>query len=499
MSLITGVDHQRYELLIRSVLDYAIFMLDPDGHIVTWNKGAEQIKGYREEEIIGRHFSIFYTDEDRAKRLPDTILRTVRREGRFRCEGWRRKKDGSLFFARVAIHAVRDGDELVGFAKITRDITDQREAQRRALEAERRFRLLVEGVTDYAIFMIDPNGCVANWNAGAERIKGYGAAEVLGSHFSRFYTDEDRAAGLPEIALEAARRDGRYESEGWRCRKDGGRFWASAIIDAIYDERGELIGFAKITRDLSERRAAQITLEQSREQLFQAQKMEAVGQLTGGLAHDFNNLLSAIMGSLEIMRRRLRQGRAGEIERQIDSAEQAAARASALTHRMLAFARRQALIPVRLDVNMLLRDMQDLFLRALGPHVSLRQHLDTDLWPTFCDGHQLENALLNLCLNGRDAMLPDGGVLTITTGNEKGAACDYVVIEVADTGAGMSAEVAARAFDPFFTTKPVGAGTGLGLSMVYGFADQSGGRVDLDSAPGKGTRVRLKLPRAPAS
>lgn len=496
MSLTTLVESQHYELLIRSVLDYAIFMLDRQGYVMSWNAGAEKIKGYREDEILGQHFSIFYTDEDRDNRVPHAILEEVRREGRFRCEGWRRRKDGTLFFALVAIQAVFDGDELVGFAKVTRDITDQRDAQHRALEAERRFRLLVEGVTDYAIFMIDPDGRVANWNAGAERIKGYTADEILGSHFSRFYTPEDRDAGLPEIALEAARRDGRFESEGWRCRKDGGRFWASAVLDAIHDETGTLVGFAKITRDLSERRAAQIKLDQSREQLFQAQKMEAVGQLTGGLAHDFNNLLSAIMGSLEVMRSRIRQGRVNEIGRQIDAAEHAASRASALTHRMLAFARRQALIPVRLDVNALLRDMQDLFLRAMGANVTLRQSLATDLWPTFCDAHQLENAVLNLCLNGRDAMLPEGGTLTIGTSNEAGGARDYVVIEVGDTGAGMSPEVVARAFEPFFTTKPVGAGTGLGLSMVYGFADQSGGRVDLDSVPGKGTRVRLKLPRA---
>jgi len=305
-----------YELLIQAVVDYAIFMLDVEGRVASWNPGAERIKGYTAAEIIGQHFSRFYTEEERAAGMPDKVLRIAAETGRFSAEGWRRRKDGGHFWAMVVIDSIRQDGKLIGFAKITRDMTEQRAAQLAALESERRFRLLVQGVSDYAIYMLSPAGEVTNWNRGAERIKGYSASEIVGEHFSRFYTPEDTASGLPEKALNIARQQGRYEAEGWRQRKDGSRFWAGVVIDAIYDD-GKLVGFAKITRDLTERREAQIQLEQSREQLFQAQKMEAVGQLTGGLAHDFNNLLTGISGSLELLKMRITQGRIGDLERYI--------------------------------------------------------------------------------------------------------------------------------------------------------------------------------------
>jgi PAS domain S-box-containing protein len=365
------------------------------------------------------------------------------------------------------------------------------------------YELLVESVVDYAIYMLDLEGRVASWNAGAQRIKGYGAAEVIGGHFSRFYTPEDLDDGLPTRALETARREGRYEAEGWRLRKDGSRFWAMVVIDAIYDE-GRLVGFAKVTRDLSERREAQLQLERSREQLFQSQKMEAVGQLTGGLAHDFNNLLTAISGSLELMKLRLAQGRTEDLAAQIEAAESAAARAAALTHRLLAFSRRQVLDPVPTEANRVVAGMEELIGRSIGPGVQLAIELAEEAWPIFCDANQLENALLNLCLNARDAM-PDGGRLAVSTTNERLDEAqgrmldlppgDYVALRVSDTGTGMAPEVVSRAFDPFFTTKPLGQGTGLGLSMVYGFARQSDGQVRIHSAPGQGTTVTIRLPR----
>ncbi|MGE4047297.1 MAG: PAS domain S-box protein, partial [Acetobacteraceae bacterium] len=332
-----------HHLLVQSVVDYAIFMLDPEGRVTSWNPGAERIKGYTREEILGSHFSRFYPPEELAAGVPARALRIAAETGRFHTEGWRIRKDGSRFWAMIVIDRIDQGGKLLGFAKITRDMTEERAAQLEALEKERQFRLLVRGVTDYAIFMLTPDGCVSNWNTGAERIKGYTEPEILGEHFSRFYTEEDRAAGLPRKALETARREGRYESEGWRVRKDGSRFWAGVVLDAIADDQGELIGFAKITRDLTERREVQLELEKSREQLFQSQKMEAVGNLTGGLAHDFNNLLTGISGSLELMRARLAQGRINDLERYIIAAQGAAARAAALTHRLLAFARRQRL------------------------------------------------------------------------------------------------------------------------------------------------------------
>ena len=492
-----------YELLIQGVVDYAIFMLDPEGRVVSWNPGAQRIKGYSSEEIIGQHFSRFYTDEDRAADIPKQALRTAVETGRFNAEGWRVRNDGSHFWAMVVIDPIYDDGKLVGFAKITRDMTEQRTAQLAALESERRFRLLVEGVTDYAIYMLSPEGHVTNWNAGAERIKGYTQAEILGQHFSQFYMPEDVEAGAPAKTLDEARREGRYQAEGWRRRKDGSRFWASVVVDAIYD-KGQLIGFAKITRDLTERREAQMQLEESREQLFQSQKMEAIGHLTGGLAHDFNNLLTGIVGCLDLLRTRVAQGRIGELERYITAAQGAASRAGALTHRLLAFARRQTLDPKPTNANKLVADMEELVRRTVGPEIQLETVLAIGLWPTLCDSNQLENAILNLCINARDAM-PDGGRLTIETANmwlDDRAARErdmqpgqYVAISVSDTGTGMSPEVMARAFDPFFTTKPIGQGTGLGLSMIYGFARQSGGQVRIYSEVGEGTTVRIYLPR----
>jgi PAS domain S-box-containing protein len=247
----------RLQLLIDAVVDYAIFMLDPDGIITSWNTGAERIKGYRGDEVIGRHFSCFFTAEDQAAGLPATILAAARSEGRVESEGWRVRKDGSRFWSNAQLHRVQDEQgRLIGFAKITRDITERRAAHQALVESERRFRLLVEGVIDYALYMLDPSGVVISWNEGAQRMKGYTAPEIVGQHVSRFYTREDRAAGVPARVLETAAREGRFEAEGWRLRKDGSRFWASVVVDAIRGDDGRLEGFAKITRDITEGRAA---------------------------------------------------------------------------------------------------------------------------------------------------------------------------------------------------------------------------------------------------
>ena len=290
---------ERYRLLVDSISDYAIYMLDPQGRIVSWNAGAQRFKGYTEDEILGKHVSTFYIPEDLERDRAGIALRTAAEQGRFEGEGWRQRKDGSRFWAHVIIDTIRNKTgELVGFAKITRDLSERKTAEELLRQSEQQFRLLVQGVTDYAIYMMDPEGHVSSWNAGAERIKGYRPEEIIGQHFSRFFRRKDREAGLPDKALRCAAEEGRYESEGWRIRKDGTRFWANAVVDAIHDDTGKLIGFAKITRDITDKRAAEQELLLAREELFQAQKMETVGQLTGGMAHDFNNLLMAIQGSL---------------------------------------------------------------------------------------------------------------------------------------------------------------------------------------------------------
>jgi PAS domain S-box-containing protein len=415
------------------------------------------------------------------------------------------RQDGTRFWASVVIDPIfaPDGEHL-GFAKVTRDLTGQRVADEALRLSEERFRLLVQSVTDYAIYMLDLDGIVSSWNSGAERAKGYTAGEIIGEHFSRFYGEEDRQRGLPQEALRRAREEGRFEAEGWRYRKDGSRFWANVVVDPVLDPMGTLIGYAKITRDLSERRESQLALEKAQQAFFQSQKMEAVGQLTGGLAHDFNNLLTGISGSLELLQSRLSQGKLDQLERYASAAQGAAKRAAALTHRLLAFSRRQTLDPKPTDVNRLVGNMEDLIRRTIGPAAHLEVVGAVGLWHTLIDPNQLENAILNLCINARDAM-PDGGRITIETANkwmDERAAADrdlspgqYLSVCVTDTGTGMAPDVIAHAFEPFFTTKPLGEGTGLGLSMVYGFVRQSGGQVRIYSEVGQGTTMCLYLPR----
>ena len=494
----------RYRLLIDATTDYAIYMLDPDGRVTSWNPGAQRFKGYAAGEIIGQHFSRFYSEQDRADGAPANALRIASEEGRFEKEGWRIRKDGSRFWAHVIIDPIRtpQGD-LIGYAKITRDLTERKIAETALRASQEQFRILVQGVTDYAIYMLDPSGRVSNWNAGAERIKGYAPTEVIGSHFSRFYTQEDREAGAPGRALAVAAAEGRYEQEGWRVRKDGSRFFAHVIIDPIRDDGGELIGFAKITRDVTERRAAQKALDDAREALLQSQKLEAIGQLTGGVAHDFNNLLMAVLGSLELVRKRLPHD--PRITPLIDNAMQGAQRGAALTQRMLAFARKQDLKLEAVDVPTLVRGMTGLLQRSLGPAMRIETHFPRGLALVLTDPNQLENALLNLAVNARDAM-PDGGAIRIEARPETlGEAAeiglppgDYVRLTISDTGHGMDLATLARATEPFFTTKGIGKGTGLGLSMVHGLAEQSGGRMTVRSQVGEGTTVELWLPQVAA-
>lgn len=352
------------------------------------------------------------------------------------------------------------------------------------------FRMLVEGVVDYAIYMISPEGQVSTWNAGAERIKGYSAAEVVGRHFSLFYTPEDREAGEPQHALRQAHAAGRYEREGWRVRKDGSRFFASVIVDAIHDDSGKVIGFAKITRDITEKVEAARELEETRNALVQSQKMEMVGQLTGGLAHDLNNMLAGIIGALNLLQRRIKAGRTAEADKYIEAALTSAHRAASLTSRLLAFGRRQSLDIKPVDVAAAIASMEILLSRSVGENVRINMRLAPAVAMT--DANQLETAILNLAVNARDAM-PDGGEITIET---RAAQDCFVSVVVSDTGAGMTPDVLEKVYDPFFTTKPIGQGTGLGLSMVHGFVKQSGGDIGITSAPGAGAVVTLLLPVA---
>jgi PAS domain S-box-containing protein len=498
-------DSQWLQRWADSTADHAIFSLEPDGRIAHWTLSAGHVLGYQAGQVKGRHLSWLFGEDSEATALANDLLATTLGTGTQSREALCGRADGMRFWASTTLTALRDTEgDLLGFATLIRDISASRRAQEAAIESERRFRLLVQGVTDYAIFMLSPEGYITNWNLGARRIKGYTAEQIIGSHFSRFYTPEDAAAGVPQRGLETAAREGRFEAEGWRVRRDGTQFWAHVVIDAIRDEQGVLIGFAKVTRDVTERRQAAEQLEQTRAALFQAQKMEAIGKLIGGVAHDFNNVLQVMRGNLELLvnRHRLDDWSLERLGHVIAAVE----RGAKLAAQLLAFGRQQTLRPLVINLSAVVRAMDELLRRALGETIDVETVVAGGLWNTHVDPHQLENVILNLAINARDAM-PSGGKLTLELGNAMldenyvrafadVAAGQYVMLAITDTGTGMQPEVVERAFEPFFTTKPVGEGTGLGLSMAYGFVKQSGGHIRIYSEPGHGTTIKIYLPRS---
>ena len=492
---------ERFQLLYQHA-PVPLHSADAASQIVAVNQAWLDLLGYSREEVLDRPVTDFLTAEAartyraavpaaaRGEAIRDLQLQLLTRGGE------------RIAVALSAQPIARDGVGAAGTVAALRTISGALKDQDGARDEA--YRVLVEAITDYAIFMLDPEGRVSNWNPGAARIKGYTTEEIIGQHFSRFYTEEDRAAGRPALGLATAAREGRFEAEGWRVRKDGSRLWASVVIEAIRDPSGRLLGFAKITRDMTERLMQQEMLEQARAALTQSQKMEAIGQLTGGVAHDFNNLLTAVLGNLELLGRQT-ECQSGTPQRLIANARRAVERGAGLTRQLLAFSRRQALAPAPTEVNRLVAGMSDLLRRTLGEAIAVESVLGGGLWPAFVDQNQLESALLNLAVNARDAM-PEGGKLTIETANtyldEDYAASrsdvtpgQHVMIAVTDTGTGMSPEIRARVFEPFYTTKSADQGTGLGLSQVYGFVKQSGGHVAIYSEPGQGTTVKLYLPR----
>jgi len=495
-SLDLHYSERNFALLVGSIVDYAIYMLDPDGVITNWNPGAARIKGYRAEEVVGRNFSCFYTPEDCAKGLPAKALAIARREGRYSSEGWRVRKDGSRFWASVVIDPVLDRGKLVGFAKITRDVTERMEAEAALKESE----YLARGVIDTALdgfAQLDEHGRVVQWNPRAENMFGWSREEAMGRSFLELVVAEEdrlRFTGAWSPTERDVSRKG--DQPIGMVDRNGRKIPVEVSISSL--PVGDSHRVNVFIHDLSEK----IHIEA---QLRQAQKMEAVGQLTGGIAHDFNNLLQGIIGSLDLIQARVDAGSTADMGRFVTAALASANRAAAMIHRLLAFSRRQPLDPQPVLANPLVVSMADLMQRTMGEQIKLEFELAMDLWPTLCDPNQLESSLLNLSINARDAM-PAGGHLIIRSYNAEldevktGNWCevspgDYVCIEVADTGVGMTAEVVDRAFEPFFTTKAPGQGTGLGLSMVYGFARQSNGYCEIQSEPGVGTTVNLYLPR----
>jgi PAS domain S-box-containing protein len=492
----------QYRLLVDSIQDYAIYMLDPSGFITSWNPGARRFKGYEASEIIGKHFSIFYTNEDRQIGVPTLALYMSAQHDFFENEGWRLRKDGSRFWAHVVINPIRDvSGELVGFSKVTRDLSKQESDSAALKQIDCQFKLLVQGATDCAIYMLDLEGRVISWNLGAERIKGYASHEIVGRHFSQFYTEEDRAKCEPDRALAVAAREGQYEKEGWRVRQDGSRFWAHVVINPIMDADRKVIGFGKITRDVSAPRAAELALERAREAILQSEKVEAVGQLTGGVVQDFNNILTEVMGHLEVVINRLPED--PDITPLLIGARQTACRGALVTQRMLAFGHRQELKPETVDLLPLINGMIDLLQDTLGPDVTIEIDFPPVLETVWVDASQLRLAILNLAINAGEAMR-DGGAVTIAARQRNSRLKEsgefgigrQVCLSFTDSGTGMDEDTLAHANEPFSSTKKVGEGSGLGLTMVNRFVEQSGGMFVLESRKGVGTTAELWLPAA---
>jgi PAS domain S-box-containing protein len=470
-----------------------------DGYFTSVNPAWTVLLGWTEDEITRMHVSQLRHPDD-AQEAIDARARLAIGAPSIRIENRFRHRDGSWRWIAWTMAADHDHIYVAG-----RHVTQEKQAIEALRESERQFRSLVAGVVDYALIMLDPQGIVTSWNAGAERIKGYHANEIVGRHFSQFYTPEDRAAGVPARALQIAADTGRFEAEAPRLRKGGSMFWANVVIDAIRDKKGELIGFAKITRDITERRAAQEALERTKEQLAQAQKLEALGQLTGGVAHDFNNLQMIVSGQTQMLLRRTDEPRT---LRALEAIQAATSRGETLTRQLLTFARRQPLNAKTVCPAQVVDGFRDVLASSLRGNIKLCVRFPDRIWPISVDVSEFELTLVNLVVNARDAM-PNGGSIGIAAANRRlkghetneGLAGEFVALSIADTGTGISPEILGKIFEPFFTTKGAGKGTGLGLSQAYGFARQAGGGIKVDSVVGRGTTVTLYLPhsRAPVS
>jgi PAS domain S-box-containing protein len=500
---------ERFHQLVDAVTDYAIFVLDTTGHVATWNLGAKKIKGYEPQEIIGKHFSVFYPPEERAAGRPEAVLATVLREGRFEDEGFRVRKDGTRFWASVVITTLKDQHgEVTGFAKVTRDLTAKRAADEQLHASEARFHELVDAVTDYAIFMLDATGHVATWNAGARKNKGYEASEIIGEHFSVFYTPEDRAAGKPDTVLAEVRREGRFEDEGFRVRKDGSRFWASVVITTLKDQKGEITGFAKVTRDLTAKRAA----EESRGELVREQlaretselarrEMERVNrakdEFLATISHELRTPLNAITGWTSILRRKPRDET--KLERGLEVIERNARAQARLVDDLLDVSR---IISGKLLLNLAKTEVIAIIVAAAdavrpaaeGKGVRLVVDIDPEIGATMADADRLQQIAWNL-LSNAVRFTPRGGRVTVTCDR----AASVIEIRVQDTGAGIAAEHLPHVFERFkqidsSTTRTHG-GLGLGLAIVRHLAEAHGGSVEARSEGlGRGSTFVVTLP-----
>ena len=522
-----------HRLLVESVRDYAIFALDATGHVLSWNRGAQRIKGYSPHEIIGKHFSVFYGAEDRAAGKPEWELAVATRDGSVEDEGWRIRKDGTRFWANVVITALRDANgQLVGFAKVTRDLTERRAAEEQIRESEERLRLVVQSITDYGIFMLDPSGHIASWNEGAQRIEGYTEAEIIGKHFSIFYPPEDIAWDKPSWELRVATEMGRFEDLGWRLRKDGGRFWANVVITPLHNARGELVGFAKVTRDLTERRAAderaledarRVTAEEERRlaaeeraralsdvlQTLRQQSAElerqrheaeqansAKSQFLAAMSHELRTPLNAIAGYAELMLLGIRGPVTDQQREDLERIRQSQQHLLGIINDILNYSRLEAgqvhydIGPVAIEASMRkVTTMIELQATAKGLRYEMRP-CEATAW---ADATKVEQILINL-LSNAVKFTDDGGSVALSCDQVDGA----VRLYVQDTGIGIPESQQKSIFEPFVqvgrTLSRSAEGTGLGLSISRDLARGMGGSLTVRSALGNGSTFTLTLP-----
>jgi PAS domain S-box-containing protein len=491
-----------YQLLVDSVQDYAIFALDAAGYVLSWNAGAQRLKGYTRDEIVGRHFSNFYPPEDLASGKPAWELEVAERDGRVEDEGWRVRKDGTLFWANVVITALFDeSDTLVGFAKVTRDLTQRRNTEESLRISEERFRLLVHSVKDYAIFMLDPDGRVSSWNEGAQRIKQYTPGEIIGRHFSTFYTAEDLAAGKPAWELEVALREGRVEDEGWRLRKDGTRFWANVVITTVRNARGELMGFAKVTRDLTERREAEALAMESARRIADAEAANRTkSEFLAAMSHELRTPLNAIGGYAELMVMGLGGTVTDEQQGYLEKIQRSQRHLLQIISDLLNFSRIEAgqieyeVAPVPLQAS--LHSVSAMLLpQAREKRIDLVLGPCPEALCALADAVKMEQIILNLCSNAVK-FTPQGGRVEVSCEGRG----DQVAVMVSDTGVGIPPDQTDRIFEPFvqlgrgLTTQH--EGTGLGLAISRDLARAMGGDLTVESEPGAGSTFTLTLPAA---